>query len=200
MFSVSAERRNAPASAREDVELTAILLEDALSRISKELETRVRERVGIRLRSQAFLFDPDRIATQSLIRVAGETTLDEPELITGEWLDARIDEAIRTAISDDAESELQGVEVDEEEVDSSYEFLLDALGIPPSLARGAATRFNVLPYAKRKAFVELAVVGKRLKECVEDGLGTKEEILDSVRGALSALGMLGSAKDGGEQA
>ena len=199
MFIVSLERRSAAASSRNDAELTASRLEDALSRISKEQETQVRERVGIRLRSQAFLFDPDRIATLSLIRVAGEMALDEPEIMSGEWLDARIDEAIRTAITDDVENELQGVELDKEEADNSYEFLLDGLGIPSNLARGAVTRFNVLPYAKRKAFVELGVVGKRLKECVEEGLGTEAEILDSIRGALTALGMLGSADSGGEQ-
>jgi len=167
-------------------------LEDALARIPKGLETQLRERVGIRLRSQAFLFDPERIARLSLIRIAGETSLEAPEIYSGTWIDERIDEAVRATLQQDAEDELEGVVIGEERDDSAYAFMLDSLGIPMEQTRGAVVRFNVLPYSIRKPFVEVAVVGKHIKECIEEGLGSEEEILESLRTALSALGMLGS--------
>ena len=148
----------------------------------------LRERVGIRLRSLAFLFDPDRIARMSLLSAAGELKTSPPDLITGEWMDARIDRSVRLALLQDVEDEVEGTAIDPE--DSSFEFAAETLGVPMEMTRRSVIRFNALDYPARKAFVETAVAGKRVRDSVEAGLGSMEEFVDGLRQALTALGMM----------
>ena len=161
-----------------------------MSRIPKDLERDVRERVGLRLRVRAYLFDPERIAHWTLVQVVGESVLDSPDRITGSWIDERIDVAIRIAQRQDLAAEDAGEPIDEDDPDGAYLFVLDSLGVPLASARASVCAFNALDLPVRKAFLEVAVVGKPLAECVEDGLGSKAEILDSLRQALRSLGMM----------
>jgi len=165
-------------------------LAQALSSIPKDIERDVRERVGMRLRVRAFLFDPERIAHWTLVQIVGESVLDSPDLVTGAWIDERIDIAIRIAQREDLEAEEAGTPIDEDDPDGAYLFVLDSLGVPLANARASVCAFNALELAIRKVFVEIAVVGKPVAECVEDGLGSKPEILDSLRQALRSLGMM----------
>jgi len=185
---VPGEREVSPRAQSETIDVFSQEASEAIARLPKEIETQLRERVGIRLRECAFLFDPDRIARMSLLSAVGELETFPPDLVTEEWMDERIDRSVRLAILQDVEDELDGVAIDPE--DSSFEFAAETLGVPLEMTRGSVVRFNALDYPARKAFIETAVAGKRVRDSVEAGLGSLEEYLNHLRQALIALGMI----------
>jgi hypothetical protein len=148
------------------------------------------ERCLERLRHHATLLSCDRLYERAAAWVAHQSRAyrGQPEL--GVWLDRCIDRSIRSLLEEDLEAERVGLPFRTDE-DSAYEFLSDALGIEPPVARRCALVFNHLPVPVRRTFWSMVLQRKSLHRAVAEVHGPPERARARVRYALGMMSTLG---------
>jgi hypothetical protein len=75
--------------------------------------------------------------------------------------------------------------------------LSEALGIDPVLTRRACVVFNDLPNRPREVFWALVVEQKPLAAYASEDGGRREDIMQSLRVAFTAMSLLQDTMDGG---
>ena len=146
------------------------------------------ERTRLRLKAKALLLDAERWTLRSMARVAFAAPRWDGTSALLEWIDQQVDRAASDLLDEDRAALHQPPA--QEESDSRYAFLTQALGIEPEIALRACVVFNDLPDHVRRAFWALVVEGKSFARCVSEGLGTREQVQADGRRALTALSQL----------
>jgi hypothetical protein len=145
-------------------------------------------RTRSRLKEKALLLDVERWTLRSMARVAFAAPRWDGSLALIEWIDQLVDRAAGDLLDEDRAALREPPAQDES--DSRYAFLTQALGIEPGIALRACVVFNDLPDHVRRAFWALVVEGKSFARCVSEGLGTREQVQADARRALTALSQL----------
>lgn len=133
----------------------------------------------------AHLLDPERLRERALIHIA-LAAADYDGSALSSWVTARIHEAIQDLLRRDAAESRSGVPL-RDEADPRYSFLIETLGVEPGKTREASVAFNRLDAPIRQAFFALVLRGRRVRDCVEEGMGTTVELIRRTRAALVAL-------------
>gem|GEM_PF-1509841 len=138
------------------------------------------------LREQALFIDAERFQEHLLSLVALSLyTLPESGL-TSEWLETRIDDALRDLLRRDAER-LSSDALDRIPGSEDLGFVVEGLGIDEEKARARVVRFNALPDPVRQAFFAIAIKNIELDDLVGNGWDTPEQLKDDTLTALEVL-------------
>jgi len=165
---------------------------DVYRKISAGDPFRLQERCGRFLRERCYLVEVDRLTEECRrwVAVTSMTYRGDPDLDT--WLTERIDLALVHVMREDIEvhmgqGEVPCRDVDDEVFDPRWEFMSDTFGLLPSVAIGAAVRFNALDPRPRKVFFLLAMECRSVQQCLDDGYGPKEKLRSDFHVAAEAL-------------
>ncbi len=190
------ERVVVPSSALQPVDRAPILEGDELARaillkaksreelyakITSGDPLRLVERSSLRVREQNYLMEGARVANHTALVIAA-IPFDAHESL-GDWLNARIDDAIEDVLIEDQRREKEPHSY----TDEDYEFMLLTFGIVPERCIGATVRFNGLNDPTRKSFFDLLVYHKSIAQCIESGLGPLELLRYRCQLAMYAL-------------
>jgi len=139
-----------------------------------------------RVRARWLFLDPGRVFEESVFQVVAVSALLTREDDLRCWLVARVDEAIEHLLRRDGELLLED-QLPEAPVRANEAYLSGCFALPPALAFRAAARFNWLPERSRRCYFAVVVEGRSLSQCLESGLGPREELRDHVTLAIETV-------------
>ena len=136
-----------------------------------------------RIRDRAVLVDSERVFDLCLARIAvnSQSLGSPPDL---DWLVEQVDGAVDHALRQDQRLDRSGAVPEED--DPNYHFMVLALAMHPTLTCSAVVAFNALPQLDRDRFFAL-FDGNNIDQCTTLGLGSREEVGQSMRDCLRAL-------------
>ena len=138
------------------------------------------------LRERALFIDTERFQEHLLSLVALSLyTLPESGL-TSEWLETRIQDALRDLLRRDYER-LSTDALDRIPGSEDLGFVVDGLGIDEEKARARVVRFNALPDPVRQAFFAIAIKNIEFDDLVGNGWDTPEQLKEDTLTALEVL-------------
>jgi hypothetical protein len=154
---------------------------EILSRIVPGDPLRLRARTGRRLEAQALFLDADRVFLRVLALVSRAAVRYRGTPEPGEWLDARIDEAVEELLEEGEEAApaTRGA--------GAFETLAVPLGLDPAAMKRACARFHKLPFVERRAFFDLVLYSRSLDELARASGESATEIARRARRGLEVL-------------
>lgn len=162
--------------------------EDALARIATGDPLQMFRRCAARIREQALLIDPDRLARRAVVQVAYASPDYRGDPPLTEWLGRLVDRSIERILAEDIEiGRTDGRSPDDER----YGFAAKLLCLDPALARSACVQFNALRHRSRRSFFALVLEGRSVADAIEHGLGPTEALREACLEAFRALTYLG---------
>lgn len=185
-------RGPAPHSGAELADLRMMLLGspgEVLERIANGDPLGVREKVHEHLRTEALLFDADRVHLKALAHCARASvtnlnTEDMPDFVSD-----NVARAVRELLVQEEEAAL------DEEAGGAFAQLAQPLGLGPASVRAACAAFNARPAAERRAFNGLVIEGRELEELAQSwGCSPTELARRARRALLSALAQVRPCK------
>lgn len=159
---------------------------EVLGRLVQDDPLGIREKVGIRLQSDALLLDADRVHLRVLARIsrfAGRYR-GRPELSA--WIESAVAEAVEELLREEHES-VRSRRAEEPEKASVFASLATPLGLDPTAMRAACAAFNLLPFADRNAFADLVLRGRSLDKVARAAGESATEVARRARRALDTL-------------
>ena len=175
----------------DEATLRALLAGSArqvLARIVPGDPLRLRARVARRLRERALFLEADAILMRALALTARAARDRGDREALGDWLDARVDEALAD-LSDEGAAAGAGVDG----AGSALALLAKPLGLPPDAMARACRRFNRQPEPIRQAFFALVVEGRSMEAAATE-LGCSA--LEAARRARTGLDVFRAAVGG----
>lgn len=172
--------------------LRALLLgaspREVLLRIATDDPLRLRPAVVERLRSEYQLLDSGAVHLRCLALCAREACRYQGTPSLGEWLMARVDEAVEQVLEEEPCSSAN---------DGAWAPLAEPFGLDPQDARAACGVFNRLPLEERRAFFRI-VIEREEPSLVARELGLQlSELVRFARSALECLMRAQRADDSG---
>ncbi len=164
---------------------------EVLERIANGDPLGVREKVHEHLRTEALLFDADRVHLKALAHCARASvtnlgTDDMPDFVSD-----NVARAVRELLVQEEEATL------DEEAGGAFAQLAQPLGLGPASVRAACAAFNARPAAERRAFNGLVIEGRELEELAQSwGCSPTELARRARRALLSALAQVRPCKSG----
>lgn len=141
---------------------------------------------AMRVRERFFYFDPDRVFDESTFNAVVMSLSLQKEDDFDQWLVERVDEAINDLIRRDTQAVKKG-RVTDDLIQESAEYLVGCWGLGLAEAFEAAVRFNNLPEKPRRIFFAMLVEHRSVAQCLEDGLGPKDEMREYTVRAVEAI-------------
>lgn len=152
---------------------------EILARIVPGDPLQLRARAGFRLEAQALFLDADRVFLRVLALVSRAAVRYRGNPEPGEWLDARIDEAV--------EELLEESETPPASARGAFETLAGPLGLDPAALQRACARFHKLPFVERRAFFDLVLYSRSLDDLARASGESATEIARRARRGLEVL-------------
>jgi hypothetical protein len=143
-------------------------------------------RIQGRSRERALLVDQSRLFMRTLVRLSREYEHYDHRSSTRDWLNARIDGAMKDLMILDQEDERAGKPV-LPPYQPRYSYLIGTLGITPSKCRLACIVLNDQAHETRRVFYEAIVMKRPLKELTIAGWGDRAKLESHLRSALRSL-------------
>lgn len=149
------------------------------------LETAARDLIHER----ALLVDVERLIARSMAQAAFAARLYRGWPPLANWTKQQVERALSALLEEDRELLLDGRSPPKEDEDC-YTFLHGAHGIPRDHHVEATVVFNDLPDLVRHCYFDTFVLRKSIDECAAAGRGTRSEVVEHLRHALTALSRL----------
>ncbi len=143
-------------------------------------------RIQGRSRERALLVDQSRLFMRTIVRLSREYEHFDHRSSTRDWLNARIDSAMKDLMILDEEDQRSNKPV-LPPYQPRYSYLIGTLGIEPSNARRGCIVLNDQPHETRRVFYEAIVMKRPLKELTIAGWGERPKLEAHLRAALRAL-------------
>ena len=166
--------------------LRAPTAREVLARLVDGDPLELEQRCRARQRERALLIDPYQLQLRTAARIAHAARgyAGRPPLPS--WIDERLEEALGDLVEEDRLADENG-ELPTEPWQPRIQYLSDALGLDPVLARRACIAFNQLPHDVRRTAWEVLIEGKSLNRCVAEGHGPPATVQQRIREALQAM-------------
>ncbi len=175
-----------PAAARWPALFAGGSAREILSRIVQSDPLCLRDHVALRMRTEGYLLDADRVHLRALARCARAAVRyrGRPEL--GEWLAEIVDESIAELLCEDHEATQSQASAESTHA-GAFSALARPLGLDPEAMRSACVLFNRLPVPERRAFFDLVIEGRELDAIAHESRESATEIARRARRALDVL-------------
>lgn len=139
-----------------------------------------------RCRARHLLLEPARVQDEAIYHVVQMSPMLTREEDFESWILARVDEAVDHVLRQDGEA-LVNDSISDEVVEVSRAFLAQVFDLDTRLAVRCAARFNVLPKETRQVYCALFLQGRTLAQCLEAGLGSRDELRTRVQLAVDTI-------------
>jgi hypothetical protein len=159
-----------------------------LARLSNGDPLRLAEVSARRLREVWLLLEPDRVCRRAYAVCAEASQADEPPGDLASWTLAKVDLAIEQLAREDREAERFNPEQLSRE-DKDFPLLTRCLFLEPELVRRCTVAFNQLDAQPRRAFFELLLDGRDVRDIIEGGPWNADGLYVAIHTALAVFGL-----------
>lgn len=146
------------------------------------------------LDERALLVDSQRLALRTMAHVAHSARHYRGRPTLQEWIDLLFERSVRELMREDLEAERSARPIAEGDA-APFEFVSDALGIEPAVARRVCVLFNGMVDYDRRVFYATTVMGKSLNRHVSEGNGPPARAEAALRRVLARLRHLESDQE-----
>ena len=162
---------------------------DILPRLVEGDPLELLDRCARHLTKEALLLDLQKLHARSLAIVARRLHEVEEEGVD-EWLCDQVKDASFQLIHEEQYEERMGFPPPRA-ADPRTSFLMGTLGIEPALSRGVSVSFHRMPRDARRTFFRAVVSGEPIAGIAEDEGGTRDSVLESLRGVIRSMSLSG---------